>query len=216
MYSPDTTFCYLPLSLDQLGLREALGGSREGVSSGERPLIKTISTPRGCVYAALKVRCPLWAGDIACSGILVFWQQMASKMSNPSRWYGSFVSFLRPDDSAHRRKELRRESEDAVCGWCSRRWISKVGLHTFTLGDIPPRVSGCKVRPATSDAAKAPHTKLCSSHRWLRNASRADHSRARLYICPFYGQAAVALQFEHGADAMLLHCWHTQMLVHCC
>lgn len=68
-----------------------------------------------CTHA-LKVRCPLWAGDIACSGILVFWQQMASKMSNPSRWYGSFVTFLRPDASAHRKKELRRESGNACAG----------------------------------------------------------------------------------------------------
>lgn len=29
------------------------------------------------------------------------------------------------------------------CVYC--RWISKIDLHTFTLGDVPPRVSGCKV-----------------------------------------------------------------------
>ena len=26
------------------------------------------------------------------------------------------------------------------------RWMSNISLHTFTLGDVPPRVHGVKVR----------------------------------------------------------------------
>lgn len=80
--------------------------------------MKTITRSRDFRTHALESAVLLWAGDRACSGIVVFWQPMASEMSNSSRWYGSFVSFLR--QNAHRRKEFKRESEDAVCGWCSQ------------------------------------------------------------------------------------------------
>ena len=42
------------------------------------------------------------------------------------------------------------------------RWMSNISLHTFTLGDVPPRVHGVKVRPATGACLARLHSaRLC-------------------------------------------------------
>ncbi|BDA51337.1 Synaptotagmin-2 [Coccomyxa sp. Obi] len=38
-----------------------------------------------------------------------------------------------------------RDMADPILKQNKPKWMSNVSLHTFTLGDIPPRVSGCKV-----------------------------------------------------------------------
>ncbi|EIE19981.1 hypothetical protein COCSUDRAFT_44371 [Coccomyxa subellipsoidea C-169] len=38
-----------------------------------------------------------------------------------------------------------RDMADPILAQNKPKWISRISLHTFTLGDIPPRVSGCKV-----------------------------------------------------------------------